>query len=146
MQEIIDLTKDLIRFKSIQANPEELNRCIDYIETFLKNNHIAYRRLHHRQTPSILVAPQDKTVPLFMGGDSPYLKLLLDIVPGTRVDFEHGTRDARHHSQYGMQDIVWGADGEMSQHSSGEHLVVASVYKLYEILDKFMQNIAESGV
>jgi succinyl-diaminopimelate desuccinylase len=359
MQEIIRLTKDLIRFKSIQANPEEINHCFDFIENFLKNNHIGYRRLDHRQTPSILVAPQDKTVPvllmshidvvegpdalfepyekdgmlhgrgsiddkyaaamslvllkesvkrlkgrgsaddlpfgilitgdeevggkdgaahalsqvrtdfcialdgggvdkivvkekgivhlklmsrgksahsarpwlgenaienliddyhviktffeqstpdhwhrtlnfsriqagksinqvpdtaeavfdvrytehddmaevvrsirgqikgelvvektepLFLGGDSPYLELLLGIAQGTRTDFEHGASDARHLSQYGMQGIVWGADGEMSQHTSQEHLVVASVYKLYEILDKFMQNVATGGV
>jgi len=359
MQEIIRLTEDLIRFKSTQANPEEINRSIDFIETFLKNNHIAYRRLDHRNTPSILVAPQNKTVPvllmshidvvegpdtlfepfekdgklygrgsiddkyaaamslvllqesvkrlkgqgsvddlpfgilitgdeevggkdgaahalsqvradfcialdgggvdkivvkekgivhlklksrgksahsarpwlgenaienligdyhviktffeqstpdhwhrtlnfsriqagksinqvpdyaeavfdmrytehddvaelvrsicsqikgelvvektepLFVGGDSPYLELLLDIAQGTRVDFEHGASDARYLSQYGMQGIVWGADGEMSQHTSQEHLVVGSVYKLYEILDKFMQKVAAGGV
>jgi len=358
MQEIIDLTKDLIRFKSTQANPEEINLCIDYIENFLKNNHIDYRRLDQRQIPSILVAPQDKTVPvllmshidvvegpddlfepyekegmlhgrgsiddkyaaamslvllkesvkrlkgrssaddlpfgilitgdeevggkdgaahalsqvradfcialdgggidkivvkekgvvhlklkssgksahgarpwlgenaienliddhhviktffeqstpdhwhrtlnfsriqagksinqvpdyaeavfdvrytehddmeelvrsirgqikgelvvektepLFLGGDSLYLDLLLDIAQGTRVDFEHGASDARHLSQFGIQGIVWGADGEMSQHTSQEHLVVASVYKLYEILDKFMQKVAAGG-
>lgn len=359
MQEIIRLTKDLIRFKSTQANPEEINRCIDFIEIFLKNSHIAYRRLDHRQTPSILVAPQsdtvpvllmshidvvegpdalfepyekdgqlygrgsiddkyaaamslvllkesfqrlkgqggasdlpfgilitgdeevggadgaaqalsqvradfcialdgggvdkivvkekgivhlklksrgksahsarpwlgenaienligdyhviktsfeqstpdhwhrtlnfsriqagksinqvpdyaeavfdmrytehddvaelvrsirsqikgelivEKTEPLFVGGDSPYLELLLDIAQGTRTDCEHGASDARYLSQYGMQGIVWGADGEMSQHTSEEHVVVASIYKLYEILDKFMQKVAAGGV
>ena len=79
----------------------------------------------------------EKKEPLFQSGDSPYLDLLLDISKDTIVGFEHGASDARFLSAHGIQGIVWGADGDKSQHSADEHLNIDSVYKLYELLDSF---------
>jgi succinyl-diaminopimelate desuccinylase len=84
--------------------------------------------------------------PLFHGGDSPYLDLLLKIAKDTVVGFEHGASDARFLSDYGMKGIVWGADGDMSQHSQEEHVNVESAYALYRILDEFAGQIAEGAV
>jgi succinyl-diaminopimelate desuccinylase len=36
MQEIITLTKDLIRFKTMHSRPDEIQRCASFIETYLK--------------------------------------------------------------------------------------------------------------
>jgi succinyl-diaminopimelate desuccinylase len=77
-----------------------------------------------------------------MGGDSPYLDKLLKIAEGTGTGFEHGASDARHLSQFGIKGIVWGADGDMSQHTADEHVNIASVFKLYEFLDKYLDNLA----
>jgi len=77
--------------------------------------------------------------PLFHGGESPYLDLLLDISKSTRVGFEHGASDARFLSQHGVKGIVWGADGDQSQHSEKEHVNIESIYALYHILDEFMK-------
>ena len=79
--------------------------------------------------------------PLFVGGESPYLDLLLNISEGTCVDCEHGASDARYLSQYGMKGIVWGADGEMSQHTSTEHVNIESIGRLYKLLDRFMGKV-----
>jgi succinyl-diaminopimelate desuccinylase len=79
--------------------------------------------------------------PIFQGGDSPYLKSLLEISKKTKVGFEHGASDARFLAQYGMMGIVWGADGDQSQHSEQEHVNIPSVYTLYGILDEFMKRI-----
>jgi len=76
--------------------------------------------------------------PIFRGGDSPYLDLLMEISE-TRTGAEHGASDARFLSSHGIHGIVWGADGEMSQHAPNEHVVIDSVYELYGILDKFVQ-------
>jgi succinyl-diaminopimelate desuccinylase len=80
----------------------------------------------------------EKKEPLFEGGDSPYLDLLLDISKDTEVGFEHGASDARFLSAHGIKGIVWGADGDMSQHSADEHVNIESVYKLYDVLDAFI--------
>jgi len=80
----------------------------------------------------------EKKEPLFEGGDSPYLDLLLKIAPDTQVGFEHGASDARFLSAHGIKGIVWGADGDLSQHSADEHIHIDSLYKLYDLLDKFI--------
>jgi succinyl-diaminopimelate desuccinylase len=80
----------------------------------------------------------EKKEPLFEGGDSPYLDLLLEISKDTEVGFEHGASDARFLSAHGIKGIVWGADGDMSQHSADEHVNIDSLYKLYDLLDAFI--------
>ena len=79
----------------------------------------------------------EKKEPLFEGGDSPYLDLLLEIATDCKVGFEHGASDARFLSAQGINGIVWGADGDMSQHSADEHVNIDSVFKLYDLLDAF---------
>jgi succinyl-diaminopimelate desuccinylase len=79
--------------------------------------------------------------PMFHGGDSPYLDLILSIAGDASVGFEHGASDARFLSNYGIKGIVWGADGDMSQHSDEEHLNIESALALYRILDEFAGKI-----
>jgi succinyl-diaminopimelate desuccinylase len=79
-----------------------------------------------------------KKEPLFEGGDSPYLDLLLEIAEDSEVGFEHGASDARFLSTHGIKGIVWGANGDMSQHSADEHVNIDSVDKLYDLLDAFI--------
>jgi succinyl-diaminopimelate desuccinylase len=75
---------------------------------------------------------------LFFGGDSPYLDLLLNIAKNTEVGFEHGASDARYLSAHGIDGIVWGADGEMSQHTADEHVIIDSIRTVYEKLEDFI--------
>jgi succinyl-diaminopimelate desuccinylase len=88
----------------------------------------------------------EKKEPLFEGGDSPYLDLLLKISKDSDVGFEHGASDARFLSAHGIKGIVWGPDGDMSQHSADEHVNIASLYKLYELLDAFLSRSTEINV
>ncbi len=85
----------------------------------------------------------EKKEPLFKGGDSPYLDLLLEITNDTIVGFEHGASDARFLSAHGIKGIVWGADGDMSQHSADEHVNIGSLNQLYEWLDTFIDRSQE---
>jgi succinyl-diaminopimelate desuccinylase len=85
----------------------------------------------------------EKKEPLFEGGNSPYLDLLLEIAKDTAVGFEHGASDARFLSAHGIKGIVWGADGDMSQHSADEHVNIDSLNQLYEILDTFIDRSQE---
>lgn len=79
--------------------------------------------------------------PLFVGGQSPHLAALLALSPGTRVGAEHGASDARYLSALGIPGIVWGADGDRSQHADDEHVDIQSVLRLCEILDNFLKEV-----
>jgi len=81
--------------------------------------------------------------PLFLGGESAYLDLLLDISKNTKLGFEHGASDARFLQEHGTPGIVWGPDGDLSAHAYDEHVNLDSVYELYGILDSFIGRAAE---
>jgi succinyl-diaminopimelate desuccinylase len=78
--------------------------------------------------------------PLFIGGEAPHTTLLKRVAPTARTVFEHGASDARFLSNRGVPGVVWGAEGEMSQHSAQEHVVIDSIGRLYDMLDKFVSN------
>jgi succinyl-diaminopimelate desuccinylase len=81
--------------------------------------------------------------PLFLGGESTYLNLLLDIAKNTTLGSEHGASDARFLREHGTPGIVWGADGDQSAHAYDEHLNLESLQELYRILDMFIGRVSE---
>ncbi|MFW2365835.1 MAG: M20 family metallopeptidase [Desulforhopalus sp.] len=81
--------------------------------------------------------------PVFMSGPSTYLDLLVDHSDGAAVGFEHGASDARYFSSKNIPGAIWGADGEMSQHTSDEHIVISSLYRFYDRLDSYLNNLPE---
>lgn len=76
--------------------------------------------------------------PVFASHPSPYLDRLAEVAEGAVLGMEHGASDARHLLTYGMNGVVWGADGELSQHSPEEHVVIDSIGRLYRMLDRFV--------
>jgi succinyl-diaminopimelate desuccinylase len=66
MEEIIQLTKELIRFESMHSKPEEIQRCAQFIENYLKNCGAHYRRLDHKNVPSIIVLPRESFAPILL--------------------------------------------------------------------------------
>lgn len=84
--------------------------------------------------------------PVFQGGDSPYTELLARLT-GAATGFEHGASDIRHFSQHGVPGAVWGADGEMSQHGSEEHVTIESLAFVYDSLSAFFgELLRERGI
>lgn len=81
--------------------------------------------------------------PLFLGGPSPYRDLLLKYANGAELTQEHGSSDARFFSAQGVPGVVWGAEGEMSQHTSDEHIVLDSLADLHGKLDAFLTAVGE---
>lgn len=98
------------------------------------------RKMKERIKGELLVEMKE---PLFLGGESAYLNLLLDIARDTTLGFEHGASDARFLREHGMPGIVWGADGDLSAHAYDEHLNLDSFYELYRILDVFVGRISK---
>lgn len=72
--------------------------------------------------------------PLFATGRTPWLERLLAHAPGSSTGCAHGASDARFLTDLGIPGVVWGAEGNTSQHTDGEHLVVASLIPVYEAL------------
>ena len=81
----------------------------------------------------------ESVAPCFEAGPSSHLRLLLEIAGNTSIGFEDEANDARFLSVYGIKGVVWGADGDRSQHTLEEHVNIASVYKLYHMLNGFLE-------
>ncbi len=81
--------------------------------------------------------------PLFFGGESPYFERLQKCSDGAVFGFEHGASDASHLSQRNIPGTIWGAEGDMSQHTEEEHIVLDSLYFLFDRLDAFLKETAE---
>lgn len=79
---------------------------------------------------------------LFAGGQSPYLDMLLRHAPAASLGRAHGASDARFLSELGIPGVVWGAEGEGSQHSAREYLVIESLERLYSGLEGFLTEVA----
>ena len=112
-------------------------------------------RYTENDDPEILVESIQKMVqsevivnamePIFSSGPSAYLDMLVEHSGGAAVGFEHGASDARYLSQLGIPGAIWGADGEMSQHTQDEHIVISSLFSLYDRLDSFLKTIAKGS-
>jgi succinyl-diaminopimelate desuccinylase len=64
--ELVGLTADLIGFPSMHSRPEEIGRCMDYIQAWLERHGIAARRLEQNGVPTLLVLPPAGRVPLLL--------------------------------------------------------------------------------
>lgn len=81
--------------------------------------------------------------PVFSTDGSPWLDLLQKEAPEAVFSCEHGASDARYFGSRGIPGAIWGAEGEMSQHTEEEHLVIDSMFTLYKHLDSFLGKIEE---
>jgi succinyl-diaminopimelate desuccinylase len=66
MHEIVTLTQELIRFKSMHSRPDEIGNCTAFIEAYLTSHGIGYRRIEQNGIPTILVLRPDGTVPVLL--------------------------------------------------------------------------------
>jgi succinyl-diaminopimelate desuccinylase len=84
--------------------------------------------------------------PLFISPASPYLDRLLALSKETGTGIAHGASDARFLPQFNIPGIVWGADGNSSQHSTDEHVEIHSIERLYGILDRLLNDIQKNPI
>ena len=66
MNELIELTKSLIRYPSVHGRPDQIHACADFIENYLKSSGIAFQRFDFNNTPSILVMPENRYAPVVL--------------------------------------------------------------------------------
>ena len=97
MKEIIELTKDLIRFKTMHTQTGEIRKCALFIEDYLKKCHAEYRRLDQDGIPSILVMPP--------GGFAPILLMShIDVVDGPDELFLPSEQDGKLYGRGSIDD------------------------------------------
>lgn len=80
--------------------------------------------------------------PLFISQESEYLKTLMSLIPDAKTCFEHGASDARFLQEHNIPGIIWGAQGNMTQHAQDEHIEIQSIQSLFDILDKFLARVS----
>jgi succinyl-diaminopimelate desuccinylase len=66
MKDLLDLTKELMRFKSMHSRPDEIKRCVDFIERFLNDAGATCRRIDYQGVPSIAALPGPDYTPVLL--------------------------------------------------------------------------------
>jgi succinyl-diaminopimelate desuccinylase len=80
--------------------------------------------------------------PVFCGASSSYHDLLRNSCKDGDFCCEHGASDARYLAGKNIPGVIWGAEGEMSQHTEAEYLVIDSLDPLCRRLKNFLDNVA----
>lgn len=97
IDEIVALTQSMIRFRSTATRPDQIRACADFIESYLQQNGIAYRRENHAGIPNILVMPEAGHAPvLFMAH--------MDVVDGPDALFQPVVRNGRLYGRGSIDD------------------------------------------
>ncbi|MBW2970648.1 M20/M25/M40 family metallo-hydrolase, partial [Candidatus Woesearchaeota archaeon] len=89
MGEIVEITKQLIEFKTTSENPEELKKCIDFIEDYFKDMELFVHRFNSKKKPSVAVTLQDTKNPEL------FLAAHCDVVPADDSEFVPEEKDGR---------------------------------------------------
>jgi succinyl-diaminopimelate desuccinylase len=129
--------------KSFNQVPDKAEALFDirYTENDDVDDLIA--RIQARLSGRVIVQARE---PMFNSPDSPHLDRLLKLAPDTRTGFAHGASDARFLSEFDIAGIVWGADGNNSQHAKDEHVEIQSIARLYDILDQLIEDLQENPI
>ena len=134
-----------LNFSKIQAG-KSFNQVPDRAEAIFDirftedDDPVALHRLLQEKIVGELVIEQKE--PMFLGGESPYLDLLVELNRAIKVGNEHGASDARFLSVRGIKGIVWGPESNNSAHTLKEHVQIDSLFELYDRLDAFMKKAA----
>jgi len=93
MAELVDLIKDLVKFKTVEGNEQEKNKIIDYVEDYFKDSGFVVKRHNSNGIESIVVLTEDTKKPTVM------IQGHLDVVPALDEAFDAKLIDK--HNLYG---------------------------------------------
>lgn len=87
-QEILELTEELVKFKSTNDNLEEINSCLDFIEEYFSGPEFDISRYENNDIPSMVVT---------FGDDNPELMLHghIDVIEAPEEMFEPERSDGK---------------------------------------------------
>ena len=87
---------------------------------------------------------EDKLVPVEEVSEDQILKIRDgETMRSIQIGSEHGSSDARFLSKFGINGVVWGANGNRSHHSIREHVNLKSIETLCEKIDHFIRKSVE---
>lgn len=87
-QEILELTKDLVRFKSTNDDLEEINRCLDFIEEYFSGPEFEVIRHESDGVPSMVVTFGEENPELMLHGH-------IDVIEAPDEMFETEIKDGK---------------------------------------------------
>ena len=128
---------------SINQVPDQAEATFDIRYTENDDVDDLVQRIQAAVTSQVIALERE---PLFISPGSPYRERLLALAKDTRTGIAHGASDARFLSQFNIPGIVWGANGNSSQHSTEEHVEIQSLSRLYDLLDRFVTDIQENPI
>ncbi|HDR15359.1 MAG TPA: M20 family peptidase [Desulfobacteraceae bacterium] len=97
MDDFKQLLTELIRFKSMHSEPREIQRCAEYIESYLKAHHVEYRRMDSEGVPSIIAVPGSGKTPVILMSH-------IDVVDATDDQFNPVERDGAIYGRGSLDD------------------------------------------
>jgi succinyl-diaminopimelate desuccinylase len=97
MKDLIDLTKELIRFRSMLSRPDEIKRCVDFIERFLTDAGATCKRIEYEGVPSIAALPVPDFAPVL-------LMTHIDVVDAPDRLFEPVEKDGKLYGRGSIDD------------------------------------------
>ncbi|VVS92243.1 M20 family metallopeptidase [Desulfoluna spongiiphila] len=83
---------------------------------------------------------------LFNGGEGPVTRYLAALAGDIEQVAEHASSDARFLNRSGTPGVIWGPQGNMSQHTDEEHVEISSLFTLYGHLDRFVTAVFNKEV
>jgi succinyl-diaminopimelate desuccinylase len=122
--------------KSFNQVPDRAEAIFDIRFTEADDPEALLRLLQEKILGELVIEQKE---PMFLGGESPYLDLLVEMYGDIVVGSEHGASDARFLSVRGIKGIVWGPEGDNSAHTLTEHVRIDSLSALYDRLDAFLE-------
>lgn len=100
---------------------------------------ILYDELRHAVTGSLGVMYEE---PVFESLPSPWRDTLFQLT-GAREGKSHGGSGAHCFARRNVSGVVWGAEGDGSQHSSSEHLHIPSIVPIYQGLIRLVNAVSQ---
>lgn len=104
MTDILELTKDLIRFKSVTGNKAELDKCIAYILDYFKDTKIFTKKYEAENIPTVLFLSNcdedEKEYDALMFGH-------IDVVPADDIMFTPVIKDGKLYGRGSLDMKSW---------------------------------------
>ncbi len=123
--------------KSFNQVPDRAEAIFDIRYTENDDTKALFRKLQDMVSGELSVLHEE---PMFMGGTSPYLDRLRELVPNARIVFEEGSSDGRFFSEKNIPGIIWGADGG-GAHAEAEYVNIDSMLALFLVLQQFVEGL-----
>lgn len=80
-------------------------------------------------------------IPPLKSLDSEFIEDLLFCVPGADFSVGYGASDAQYFSSHGVPCVIWGAQGNNSQHSDDERMNIPSALDVLRRLECFLRDL-----
>jgi len=123
---------------SVNQVPNEARAKLDIRYTEADDPHALIEAIRSDVASEVEVVSVDN---LFNGGEGPVTRYLARLAGNIEMVAEHASSDARFLNRTGTPGVIWGPQGNMSQHTEEEHVEIDTLFSLYETLNRFVDAV-----